>query len=317
MSVAEQVEATLEPEVARTRKGRVRRLTRRDKLVLTLMCGIPFAVQVAFVWFPTFSSIGLSFTSWEGIGGLSTIDWVGTRNYHQIFTIYPPFWPALRHNLIWLGFFIVLPTTFGIFLAVLLDKEIRFSRFYQSSIYLPVMLSLALVGFICQLVFSQDQGLVNGVLGNSGPKGVDWLGNPSLNLWVVMLFAAWRHAGYIMVLYLAGLKSVDPSLRDAAVVDGATEWQSFRRVIFPVMKPINIVILVITVIESLRAFDIVYVVNNGKNGLELLSVLVYDNIVGEASRIGYGSALGVILLVIALGFIVNYLIQTFRREAWR
>jgi multiple sugar transport system permease protein len=317
MSVgAEQVQAVVEPDIARG-SGRVRRLTRRDKLALVLMCGIPFAFQVAFVWFPTFSSIGLSFTSWEGIGGISTIKWVGTQNYHQIFTIYPPFWPALRHNVIWLGFFVLVPTTFGIFLAVLLDKQIRFSRFYQSSIYLPVMLSLALVGFICQLFFSQDQGLVNGLLGNSGPKGVDWLGNPSLNLWVVMLFAAWRHAGYIMVLYLAGLKSVDPSLRDAAVVDGATEWQSFRRVIFPVMKPINIVVLVITVIESLRAFDIVYVVNGGKNGLELLSVLVYDNIVGEASRIGYGSAIGVILLVIALGFIVNYLIQTFRREAWR
>jgi multiple sugar transport system permease protein len=241
---------------------------------------------------------------------------VGTRNYHQIFTIYPPFWPALRHNIIWLVFFVVVPTTFGIFLAVLLDKEIRFTRFYQSSIYLPVMLSLALVGFICQLFFSQDQGLVNGVIGDSGPSGIDWLGDPKLNLWVVMVFAAWRHAGYIMVLYLAGLKSVDPSLRDAAVVDGASEWQTFRRVIFPVMKPINIVVLVITVIESLRAFDIVYVVNGGKNGLELLSVLVYDNIVGEASRIGYGSALGVILLVIALGFIVNYLIQTFRRDAW-
>jgi ABC-type sugar transport system permease subunit len=319
MSVAaEQVEVIRETEDARgpRRRGRVRRLTRRDKLVLLLMCGIPFAFQVAFVWFPTFSSIGLSFTSWEGIGGISTINWVGTRNYHQIFTIYPPFWPALRHNLIWLVFFILVPTTFGIFLAVLLDKQIRFTRFYQSAIYLPVMLSLALVGFICQLFFSQDQGLVNGLLGNSGPKGVDWLGNPKLNLWVVMLFAAWRHAGYIMVLYLAGLKSVDPSLRDAAVVDGASEWQSFRRVIFPVMKPINIVILVITVIESLRAFDIVYVVNHGRNGLELLSVLVYDNIVGEASRIGYGSALGVILLVIALGFIVNYLIQTFRRESW-
>jgi multiple sugar transport system permease protein len=319
MSVgAEQVEVIREAEVARgpRKRGRVRRLTRRDKVVLALMCGVPFAFQVAFVWFPTFSSVGLSFTSWEGIGGLSTINWVGTRNYHQIFTIYPPFWPALRHNLIWLVFFILVPTTFGIFLAVLLDKQIRFSRFYQSSIYLPVMLSLALVGFICQLFFSQDQGLVNGLLGNSGPKGIDWLGNPRLNLWVVMLFAAWRHAGYIMVLYLAGLKSVDPSLRDAAVVDGASEWQSFRRVIFPVMKPINIVILVITVIESLRAFDIVYVVNHGRNGLELLSVLVYDNIVGEASRIGYGSALGVILLVIALGFIVNYLIQTFRRESW-
>ena len=130
-----------------------------------------------------------------------------------------------------------------------------------------------------------------------------------------MIAAAWRHTGYIMVLYLAGLKSVDPSLRDAAKVDGASEWQTFRRVIFPVLKPINIVVLVVTVIESLRAFDIVYVINGGKNGLELLSVLVYDNIVGEASRIGYGSAIGTILLVIALGFIITYLVQNFRSGA--
>src|SRR3954452_11559042 len=294
---------------------RATRLSGRDRIAVTVMVGIPLIFVIGLIWLPTFSSGGLSFASWEGIGGFRTIGWVGTRNYSQIFSIYPPFWPALRHNLIWLVFFVLVPTTFGIFLAVLLDKEIRFSRFYQSTLYLPVMLSLALVGFITQLFFSQDQGLVNGIVGNSGPSGIDWLGNPKLNLWVVMVASAWRHTGYIMVLYLAGLKSVAPSLRDAAVVDGATDWQSFRRVIFPVMRPINIVVLVVTVIESLRAFDIVYVVNGGKNGLELLSVLVYDNIVGEASRIGYGSAIGVILLVISLGAIITYLMQNFRREA--
>jgi multiple sugar transport system permease protein len=270
---------------------------------------------IAFVWFPALASIGLSFTSWDGIGGVSTIKWVGFQNYHQIFTIYPPFGPALRHNVIWLVFFTLIPTTFGIFLAVLLDKQIRFTRIYQSTLYLPVMLSLALVGFIAQLFFSQDQGLVNGVLGRAG-ESPDILGDPKLNLWAVLIAASWRHVGYIMVLYLAGLKSVDPSLRDAAQIDGATEWQTFRRVIFPVMKPINIIVLVVTVIESLRgSFDIVYVVNGGKNGLELLNVLVYDNIVGEASRIGYGSALGTILLVISLGFIISFLFINFRREA--
>jgi multiple sugar transport system permease protein len=299
------------------RKGRGRRLsrlTRGDKLVLVVMCGVPTVLLLAFVWLPALASVGLSFTSWDGIGGVGTIKWVGTRNYHQIFTIYPPFWPALRHNVIWLAFLSLVPTTFGIFLAVLLDKQIRFSRLYQSTLYLPVMLSLALVGFIAQLFYSQDQGLINGVLGQSG-TGPDWLGDPHLNLWAMLVAASWRHVGYIMVLYLAGLKSVDPSLRDAAQIDGASEWQTFRRVIFPVMKPINVIVLVVTVIESLRgAFDIVYVVNGGKNGLELLSVLVYDNIVGEASRIGYGSALGTILLVIALGFIISFLVINFRRE---
>jgi len=176
-------------------------------------------------------------------------------------------------------------------------------------------LSLALVGFITQLIFSQDQGLVNGLIGRAG-QSPDFLGDPKLNLWAVLIMASWRHVGYIMVLYLAGLKSVDPTLREAAVIDGANEWQTFRRVIFPVMRPINIIVLVVTVIESLRgSFDIVYVINGGKNGLELLNVLVYDNIVGEASRIGYGSALGTILLVISLGFIVSFLIINFRREA--
>ncbi len=304
----------IRPRRSRRGRGRLRQLSRRDKIVLAIMLAIPTALHVAFVWVPTLSSVYLSFTSWDGIGGVGTIDFVGGRNYDQIVSIYPPFWPALRHNLIWLVFFVALPTTFGIFLAAVLDRQLRFSRFYQSAIYLPVMLSLALVGFIAQLFYSQDQGLINGVIGNSGPNAINWFGDPQLNLWATLVAASWRHTGYIMVLYLAGLKSVDPSLRDAAAIDGANQWQMFRRVIFPVMKPINIVVLVVTVIESLRAFDIVYVINGGKNGLELLSVLVYDNIVGEASRIGYGSAIGVMLLVISLGFIITYLTQNFRRE---
>ena len=298
------------------RRGRLSRLTKIDKLVLAVMCGIPTLLLIAFVWLPTLSSVLLSFTSWDGIGGIGNAKWVGFQNYHQIFTIYPPFWPAVRHNIIWLVFFLLLPTTFGIFLAVLLDKPIRGTRIYQSALYLPVMLSLALVGFIAQLFYSQDQGLINGLLGKEG-TGPDWLGNPKLNLWAVLIAASWRHTGYVMILYLAGLKSVDPSLRDAAAIDGANQWQTFRRVIFPVMKPINIIVLVVTVIEALRSYDLVYVINKGTNGLELLSVLVTNNIIGEASRLGYGSAIGVILLVIALGFIVTYLYQSFRKEQVR
>jgi multiple sugar transport system permease protein len=298
------------------RRGRLSRLTKIDKLVLAVMCGIPTLLLVGFIWLPTIASVLLSFTAWDGIGGIGTAKWVGVQNYHQIFTIYPPFWPAVRHNLIWLAFFLVFPTTFGIFLAVLLDKPIRGTRLYQSALYLPVMLSLALVGFIAQLFYSQDQGLINGLIGQEG-TGPNWLGDPKLNLWAVLVAASWRHTGYVMVLYLAGLKSVDPSLRDAAAIDGANQWQTFRRVIFPVMKPINIIVLVVTVIEALRSYDIVYVINKGTNGLELLSVLVTNNIIGEASRLGYGSAIGVILLVIALGFIVTYLYQSFRKEQVR
>lgn len=98
------------------------------------------------------------------------------------------------------------------------------------------------------------------------------------------------------------------------MLDGCTERQTFFRVVFPVMRPINIIVLVITVIESLRAFDLVWVINKGRNGLELISALVTQNIVGEASRVGFGSALATIMLLISTVFVVIYLRVVMREE---
>jgi ABC-type sugar transport system permease subunit len=278
---------------------------------------VPTLVVGAFVWFPTIASILLSFTNWDGIGGIGTAHWVGTQNYREIATIYPPFWPAVQHNAIWLGFLAFVATPFGLLLAYLLDKEIRGSRIYQSIFFLPVVLSFAIIGFIWQLVYSPTQGLINNLFGNPAHGHViDWLGNPKLNLWATLVAVGWRHVGYIMVLYLAGLKALDPSLREAAAIDGAGEWHAFRTVVFPALRPINIVIVVVTVIEALRAFDIVYIINRGRNGLELLSVLVTDNIIGEASRIGYGSAIAVILIAISIIPIMVFVWNSFQeREA--
>jgi multiple sugar transport system permease protein len=297
----------------RRRRGASHRWTKRDKTVLGLMIGIPTAISVLFVWLPAFASVGLSFTRWDGIG-LDSISWVGLRNYREIFTIYPPFFPALWHNVLWLAFFLLIPTPLGLLLATLLDKELRFTRIYQSAIFLPVVLSLAIVGFIWQLMYSTDQGLINAVIAKFGADPIDWLGNPQINLWAVLVAASWRHVGYMMILYLAGLKGVDPVLKEAAAIDGATGWQAFRYVVFPALRPINIVVLVITVIESLRAFDLVFVINGGRNGLELLSVLVTQNIIGEASRIGYGSAIASIMFLISTVFIVFYTVNVFREE---
>lgn len=302
--------------VAVPRRRRAARLSGGDRVAVALMVGVPLFVVVGLVWVPTLLSGVLSFTSWDGIGGVSEIEWVGTRNYQQIFEIYPPFWPALRHNLIWLVFLTLVPTVLGLLLAYLLDKNIRGTRVYQSIFFLPVVLSLAVVGFIWQLVYAPEQGLLNNILGTTEQGNlIDWLGNPDINLWAVLVAAAWRHAGYIMILYLAGLKSVDPSLREAAAIDGASEWYAFRTVVLPALKPINIVVVVVTVIEALRAFDLVYIINNGRNGLELLSVLVFDNIVGEASRIGFGSAIAVILLLIALPPIIFFVARMNREQA--
>ncbi|WP_254909616.1 carbohydrate ABC transporter permease [Micromonospora sp. NBS 11-29] len=288
----------------------MRLLSRTDRVVITLMVLVPLLLVVGLVWLPAAATVLLSGTDWDGIGPLGEIDWVGWRNYDDVVSNYPPFVPAVQNNLLWLAALFVVATPFGMFLAVLLDKELRGSRIYQTALYLPVVLSLALIGFVWQLIYSRDQGLLNGVFGGD----TDWYGDPNVNIWAVLVAAGWRHVGYIMLLYLAGLKGVDPSLREAAAVDGASETRTFFRVVFPVMRPINIIVLVVTVIESLRAFDLVWVINKGRNGLELISALVTQNVVGEASRIGFGSALATIMLAVSLVFITLYLWTVMREE---
>jgi multiple sugar transport system permease protein len=301
------------------RKRRYSPLNRRDKLILFLMVAVPTAVVTILVIIPTILSIIWSFGTWNGIGDpLTRTNWVGLWNYEVLFTKYPFFWPAVQHNIIWLVWLALLATPLGMFLAVLLDKNIRGTRFYQGALYMPVVLSLAIIGFIWgNLIYSPDQGLLNNLLGTTSRDDtfIDWLGNRDLNLWSVLVAASWRHVGYVMILYLAGLKAFDPSLREAAQIDGANERQTFFHVVFPVMKPINIVVVVITVIESLRAFDIVYVINKGLNGLELLSILVTNNIVGEGVRVGFGSAIAVVLLLLSLIPITAFLLRMLRDDS--
>ena len=280
------------------------------------MVAVPTLVQLTFIWIPVVLSIVLSFFSWNGID-ITAFRPVGLGNYSYVVNDYPPFWPAMWHNVLWLCFLAFIATPLGILLAVLLDRRIRGTRIYQSVFFTPVMLSLALVGVIWKMVYSRDDGLLNLLLGTaSSPAAIDWLGDSSVNLWAAMVAATWRHAGYVMILYLAGLKGIDISIKEAAAMDGANAWQTFFHVVLPVMRPTNVIVVVITIIESMRAFDIVYVINRGTNGLELLSALVVQNLVGEGQVIGVGSALAVILLLISVGPIVMYLVRTFKKETY-
>jgi multiple sugar transport system permease protein len=177
-------------------------------------------------------------------------------------------------------------------------------------------------------MFSRDRGLLNAVwpgeridFVGDGTKlfafDLPWL-DPQLglsrNFAALLVAMAWRHIGYIMVMYLAGLKAVDMSLKEAAAIDGCNEWQAFRHVIFPSLKPINVVVVVITVIEALRAYDIVAALNEPR-GTEVMGTLVTRSLLGEGGgRVGFGSAYGVVLLLLCLGFITWYVINHYRES---
>jgi multiple sugar transport system permease protein len=309
----------------RGRRRRFSLLTRTDKLVLALMVGIPLVFDLVFIWGPCIATIGLSFTNWTGIGPLSEQNFVGLQEYQKVWA-YPFFEPALIHNAIWLAWLTLIATPLGILVAVILDGNLRGSRIYQTVFYLPVVLSLAVIGLIWQLLYAPDigNGFINSFLDALGKLPIslplpdlshtDWLGDGNVNLFACLVAASWRHVGYICILYLAGLKSFDPQLREAAAIDGANSRQTFFRVVFPVLRPINVVIVVITAIEALRAFDIVYIVNRGRNGLELLSALITNTALSESNRVGFGSAIAVVLLVISLAPIVTFLVWQTRED---
>ncbi|MGQ4401008.1 carbohydrate ABC transporter permease, partial [Streptomyces hayashii] len=225
------------PAGKRVPQGHKRLLTRRDRITLAFMAGVPTVLHVALVWVTALASIALAFTTWDGIG-FDSIKWVGLDNFKQLFTDNPQFWPAVEHNVIWFVVLILIPTPLGLFLATQLDKKIRFSRVYQTAFFLPVVMSLAVTGFVWQLIYNPDTGLINSLIGANKPGHyIDWIGDPHLNLWAVLVAASWRHTGYMMILYLAGLKGVDPSLREASSLDGANEWQTFKSVVFPTLRP--------------------------------------------------------------------------------
>ncbi|MEL0284612.1 MAG: sugar ABC transporter permease, partial [Ilumatobacter sp.] len=286
------------------RSRRRRRLSSRgDRATLGLFVGLPTFFHVLLVWLPAIATILLSFTFWTGIN-FSDITWAGVDNYDNIFFSTPAFYDALRNNAIWLGWFFLIATPLGVLLAYQIDREIRGHRFYQSAYYIPVVLSLAVTGIIWNFMLRPD-GFVNGLLGRDIDNAVSFFGNYDINIYVIMVMASWRHIGYIMLLYLAGLKAVDPALREAAAIDGATEWETFRKVVLPTMRPVNIIIVVITMIESLRAFDMVYVIYGTSAGLPILGILVFQNIAGEGASMK-GAAYAVILFVLSIGPIIAY-----------
>jgi len=302
----------LKTAVTDTKVVRRRRFfSSRDKVTLGFFIGVPTFLHIALVWFPAIATIYLSFTYWTGIR-IEDIQWAGLANYENIFFNTPIFYDALRVNVIWLLWFFVIATPLGVLLAYQIDREIRGHKFYQSAYYLPVVLSLAVTGIIWNFLLRPD-GFVNGLLGLPIAEAISFFGDDNYNIWVIMIMASWRHIGYIMLLYLAGLKAIDASLREAAALDGATEWQTFRKVILPAMRPVNIIILVITIIESLRAFDMVYIIYGGRGGLPILGVLVFENIAGEGASMK-GAAYAVILFLLSIVPIITYLNQQFKED---
>lgn len=270
-------------------------------------------LMLYFVWVigPMFYTMYLSTTNWDGVS-TNPRD-IGFANYERLFND-REFKQALANNFRWLFTFITVPTVAGLGLAMIFNTEMRGGRWYKVSFYSPLVLSGPVIGLIWAWVYQPRAGLINSALTAFGVQDTPgWLADRDMAIWAIIFAGVWRQVGYVMVLYLAGLKNVDPSLVDAAMVDGANRMQLFRRVILPLLAPVTAIVVVISIIDSLRAFDLVSIMTNGGQRTQVLANFMYIEAFNNY-KMGYAAAIAVVLFAISMIFIGFYLRRVLREE---
>lgn len=273
---------------------------------------MPLVLYFTWVIGPMFFSVYMSFTNADGI---SRMDWVGLRNYRRLFND-DIFWISFWNNVRWLVAFITIPIAAGLGLALILNNDLPGTRFFKAGFFSPMVVSSVVIGIVWSWMY-QPFGLINEMLVALGREGtpIGFLSDPNIVTWSIIGAGLWRQVGYVMLLYLAGLKNVDTTLVEASRVDGATPFESFRDIVLPLLKPVTVIIVVISTIDALRSFDLVNVMTRGGpyNQSNVLAQMMYIEAFNNYAM-GYGAAIATILGLISLVLILFYLNRTMKGE---
>jgi raffinose/stachyose/melibiose transport system permease protein len=260
------------------------------------------------VVYPMLFSAYLSFFRWDGVAPKKIF--VGFQNYVTLLTHNEVFWIALKNNAIWLTAALLVPTSIGLSLALLLNSRFRGSHIFRSIFYFPAVLSLAVVGLIWTWIYHPDLGLANQLLDALGLKFLkrNWLSDPQIAIYPVILAATWNAVGLPLLLFLAGLQTIPAELHEAAKVEGASRLQRFWHVTFPLLRETTLIVLAITSINALKAYDIIYAMTNGgpANRTQLLSTWMYF-LTYNYNEVGLGTAIAVVLFSLTLIFAIPYI----------
>lgn len=255
-------------------------------------------IYVVFFALPTVQAFRYAVTDWDGI--TADFDNVGLGNFERIATNDTLFANALANNLKFMFVVVVCQTALALLLAIMLIRNTRSSVFLRALYFFPTILSSVSVAFVWKFVYDPNYGLVNTVLGAVGLEGLQgaFLGEPGQAIYWVALTQVWFHAGQMMVIYVAGLQQVPQNLQEAAVVDGASRWQRFRFVTWPMIAPATAIVMAYTTIQSFKAFDLILGLggNPPKRSLDILSTRIYTTFTD--SEFGYAAAESVVFMFV-------------------
>lgn len=273
-----------------------------DRALAWLFVTPTILLLLAFNIFPLFWTIYLSFTNYRANRPNAEILSVGLENYRRVLTN-PDIWENMRATAGFLCTSIALQIFLGFGLAMLLNRKFRSHSFWSTAILLPMMLAPAVVGTFWKYFFEPQYGIFNYIANFFGGFGsFTMLGDTALAPWAIVMVDTWMWTPYVMLLLLAGLRSIPPYLYEAAEIDRASEWTKFWRITLPMVLPFIVLAVLFRAIENFKMFDLVDQLTNGGPGsvTELASIKLKREAF-EKWRTGYSSALAIVMFVAIYG----------------
>jgi raffinose/stachyose/melibiose transport system permease protein len=289
------------------------RLKRRRRLNAWLFMVPLLVVNVLVILGPAVATVYFSFTDWAGIG---PAEFVGLENYRDLLAD-ESFWQAMWHNVIWTILFLTVPIAMGLLGAFLLSQIKRFQGFFRIAYFIPYVVASVVNCAIWQNILDPERGIGSALASIGIPflDGVSFFGSERLALPSVAFVNNWAWWGFILLLFLTALQSVDQELYDAAKIDGAGRWQQFWNVTLPGIRPTFIFVVLLTIINSLLIFDYIFIITRGgpAGATEVVPTLMWKEAF-ERFEAGYASAMG-----LGLSFIAGVIVLAFiflRRRGW-
>jgi raffinose/stachyose/melibiose transport system permease protein len=279
-------------------------------------------IYTLFMVYPLFDSLRLSFFS---LNEQNQEYFVGIQNYIKLLTdsnYAPRFWGALQNNLIFFAIHMVVQNSIALLLAALLASGIKGSSLYRTVLFMPTVLSVVIIGFIWQLILNPLWGVSESILQalSLGDLFKPWLGLPETALITVSLISVWQFVGIPMILFFAALISIPEELMEAARVDGASGWQTFWRIKFPLILPAVGIVAILTFVGNFNAFDLIYTMKGANAGpdfaTDIMGTFFYRTFFGQQLQLGnptMGATVAAMMFLIILTGVVIYIFLWQRR----
>jgi len=269
---------------------------KNNNLLISILLILPaFSIYLILLLYPTGQSVYLSFFKWNGIPQVP-MKYIGLNNFVNVFKN-PYFWVAMRNSIYFMigGFGVLMPIAFG--LALIITGKYKYKNFFRTIFFMPVILPITVTGLIWSYVLEPNWGLVNSLFN----LNINWLGQPNLNIWVVVLVNEWIYAGFNMLIFASGIVAIDETLYEAATIDGASGRDKLFYITLPLCKESFKIFSVLCVTGCLKHFDLVYVMTRGgpNHVSEMPATLLYSEAF-QYRNFGNASAISVIILVLSL-----------------